>query len=98
MRKNKSQTKHRRNQATAGFVSIRIDEYLKIHATHNPKEDISALSIRLQAMLKRKESGETCSCGNQIWVVGAAQVGAMCFTCITGEANPSGDYEVVATK
>jgi len=33
-------------------------------------------------------------CGAPIWVLAASEVGLMCFTCITGEADPSSDYEI----
>jgi len=43
--------------------------------------------------LKRRHS--RCVCGNPIWAVGTAMVGSpVCFTCITGEADCSSDYEV----
>jgi hypothetical protein len=29
-----------------------------------------------------------------IWAIGSAVVGNACFTCITGEADPSSDYEI----
>ena len=37
---------------------------------------------------------EHCECGEPIWVIGSAVAGHACFTCITGEATPSGDYEI----
>ena len=48
----------------------------------------------LQAALKAYRQGIRCSCGEPIWVIGASQVGNMCFTCITGEAYPEDDYEL----
>ncbi len=34
-------------------------------------------------------------CGQPIWAAGSAITGTyMCFTCTTGEADGSGDYEI----
>lgn len=36
------------------------------------------------------------NCGSPIWVAGSALVGSyMCFTCLTGEADGSDDFEVL---
>lgn len=51
----------------------------------------------LQQSLKAKKNGATCIiCGAPIWAAGSALTGTnMCFTCTTGEADDSGDYEIV---
>jgi hypothetical protein len=46
-------------------------------------------------MRKAFKAGERCDCGEPIWVIGSAVAGHMCFTCITGSANDSEDYEIV---
>jgi len=38
--------------------------------------------------------GARCYCGAPIWAIGSAVVGNACFPCITGEADPSSDYEI----
>ena len=37
---------------------------------------------------------ERCACGARIWVIGSAEAGNGCFTCITGDAWPRADYEI----
>lgn len=76
------------------FAKITIDEYVKIHKETNPKEDTKYLKQSLLACLKDYKNGVKCECGHDIWVIGSAIVGNRCFTCITGESAPSGDYEI----
>jgi len=77
------------------FTPISIAKYVKLHAASNPGTDVVELSRQLQQILEAKAAGEVCQCGEQIWAIGSAQVGLGCFTCITGEAVPDNDYEVV---
>jgi len=49
---------------------------------------------RLRDALYAALSGTKCACGNPIWVIGAAEAGPSCFTCITGEAMPEEDFEI----
>ena len=56
------------------------------------------LSVRLHRALEAKLTGALCQCGEPIWALGSAEVGLMCFTCITGEAVPDKDYELVPEK
>ena len=81
-----------------GITSISLDDYVKLHLQSNPSVNAEDITGRLRSMLARKLKGETCSCGNPIWVIGSADVGAMCFTCITGEAHPDKDYEIQTIK
>lgn len=76
------------------FVPISIDEYLLRNKDANPDMDIADLRGRLQRALSAALRGERCSCGNPIWVVGSADAGLGCFTCITSEAAPSDDFEI----
>jgi hypothetical protein len=76
------------------FVPISIDGFLKSHIERNPTEDKEKLQLRLKGMIKAFENGEKCSCGNDIWVIGSAFVGKSCYSCITGETNPTDDYEI----
>jgi hypothetical protein len=78
------------------FCPISIEEYLKSHKKNNPDDDISALNKALAATVKSKKEGAVCcQCGQPIWAIGAAIVGWNgCFTCITGEADASEDYEI----
>ena len=87
-----------RRTSPGGFTPITTAEYVKLHAASNPGTDVVELSKRLQSILRAKLGGATCECGEPIWAIGSAQVGFMCFTCITGEAVPQSDYEVVFRK
>jgi hypothetical protein len=76
------------------FVPITLDDYVDLHLQSNPGSERSELTGRLEAALAAAQDGARCDCGNPIWVIGAAEVGYRCFTCITGEAMPTDDYEL----
>ena len=77
------------------FVPIQIQDYVKLHLKSNPGDKAEEVTAQLQSALNAYKAGRRCSqCGAPIWVLGASQVGLMCFTCITGEADPSSDYEI----
>jgi hypothetical protein len=78
------------------FNPISIDAYLQSHKKNNPGENIGDLRKALIATVKSKKEGAVChQCGQPIWAIGTAVVGWNgCFTCITGEADPSDDYEI----
>jgi len=77
-----------------GFVPISLVEYVRKHVASNHGVEPTELESRLRRVLAAKEAGERCHCGEEIWVLGSAEVGLMCFTCITGEATPDNDYEL----
>ena len=78
------------------FVPISIEEFadstMKNNKGYNRKELIRTLEETLQA----KKAGATCIiCVAPIWAAGSAITGTyMCFTCTTGEADNSEDYEI----
>ena len=77
-----------------GFVPIHLRDYVRLYLKSNPgagKDDITA---RLQSALEDYKAGKRCACGASIWVIGSADAGLMCFTCITGSADCSDDYEI----
>jgi hypothetical protein len=76
-----------------GFVPIGVREYAKLHAKANPDENAAELLARLRSCVSDALSGARCQCGAPICVIGSGFVDA-CFTCITGEAFPSEDYEI----
>ncbi len=76
------------------FVPIEIEDYVELHLKSNPDTDRAEITSRLQEALEAYQAGERCRCGNPIWVIGSAVSEYMCFTCITGEADPSKDYEI----
>jgi len=88
----------RRSAQREGLVPISIADYLVLHLKSNPKENRSALETALRASLAAALRGECCECGEPIWALGSAIVGRGCFTCITGDASPSGDYEITTTR
>lgn len=76
------------------FTPIGLEDYIQIHLQVNPQVDPNDLRRRLRRALADFRSGRKCRCGNPIWVVGSAEVGNSCFTCITGETPAGGDYEL----
>jgi hypothetical protein len=79
----------------AGFTPISFDTHVDLHMKSNPKDMAreEVVSV-LRSALTAHNNGAKCHCGNRIWVIGSAFVGSTCFTCITGEAYPDGDYEI----
>ena len=69
-----------------------VDMVMKNNKGYNRKELIDSLKAALDA----KKHGAKCMvCGQPIWAAGSAITGTyMCFTCTTGEADDSEDYEI----
>jgi hypothetical protein len=78
----------------SSFKPISFDGYAARHLKANKDEDEKEFRERLREAVDVKKSGRLCDCGNPIWAIGSAVAGYMCFTCITGEACPSGDFEI----
>lgn len=76
------------------FTKISVDKFIEQYKKNNPKEDLSKLRKDILYFRQLKTDGVECACGNQLWVIGSAIVGKGCFTCITGEADFSNDYEI----
>lgn len=76
------------------FAPIRLDDYVRRYQSHNAGTDPAELRRRLQTMLRAFREGARCACGEPIWVIGSAEAGLACFTCVTGEADPSEDFEL----
>jgi hypothetical protein len=76
------------------FVPIRLGDYVRRFLKSNRGETATEVTARLRAALEAYRAGKLCDCGEPIWVIGSAEVGHACFTCITGEAEPSSDYEI----
>lgn len=77
-----------------GFVPIAFDRYVDLHVQSNPGVDRAEFVRRLRQAVEARKGGARCACGAFIWAIGSAEVGAACFTCITGEAWPDSDYEI----
>ena len=76
------------------FVPIKLRDYVRVHLKANPGSDKREVTARFRAALTRYQAGERCYCGEPIWVIGSAELGNTCFTCATGETDPSEDYEI----
>lgn len=82
------------SKAMTGFVPIPFDRYVDLHVQNNPSVDRNEFASRLREAVNARKAGARCACGGLIWAIGSAEVGAACFTCITGEAWPDADYEI----
>ena len=78
----------------SGFTLISKDAYVDRFLTANPSERRDDVVARLDDAIAAYKDGKRCSCGEQIWIVGSAEAGYACFTCITGDAAPDSDYEI----
>ncbi len=77
-----------------GFHPITVEKFIQQTVARNPDETPAELRKSLRACIQRALAGARCDCGEPIWVIGSVFVGHGCFTCITGEADPSEDYEI----
>jgi len=78
----------------SGFTPISFERYVEKHLQANPGDGRKEITAGLKAALGAFKSGQRCECGNPIWVIGSAVVGNACFTCITGRADPTEDFEI----
>ncbi len=78
------------------FAPISIDDFIESYKENNPKENAAELRKALIHAVDAKKNGAVCHiCGQPIWAIGSATVDwDGCFTCITGEADESEDYEI----
>ncbi|WP_047154310.1 hypothetical protein [Aneurinibacillus tyrosinisolvens] len=78
------------------MIPTSIDKFVASYIKSNPKEKRQDIIIQLKAAVSAKQEGTLCSqCGQQIWAIGTAIAGwNACFTCLTGEADDSGDFEI----
>jgi hypothetical protein len=77
-----------------GFVPISIEDFIEIHLESNPLENSKVLRVKLESAIEAYRNGEKCSCGNDLWIVGAATSSFRCYQCITGKPHPAGEYEI----
>lgn len=77
-----------------GFVPIPFQAYVDLHVQSSPTVDKTEFARRLRQAVDARQSGARCACGAFIWAIGSAEVGAACFTWVTGEAWPDSDYEI----
>ncbi len=81
-----------------GFTPIRLENYVELHLRSNPDVERADLIRRLEYAVTAHKRGVRCQCGAPIWIIGSAEVGLSCFTCITGESAPDEDYEIDVTQ
>ncbi len=79
------------------MTPISITKFADMTVKHNKNVNRQELIASLKATLVAKKNGASCVlCGAPIWAAGSAITGTdMCFTCTTGEADDSEDYEIV---
>ena len=75
---------------------ISIEEYAGMVLENNKGYRKEDLVQALQQALEAKKHGAKCTiCGAPNWAAGSAITGTnLCFTCTTGEADDSEDYEI----
>jgi hypothetical protein len=78
------------------FIPISIDDFMEMLEENNPTEDVKGFRTALERAAKAKNSCAACDhCGSLIWAIGTALVGwNTCFSCLTGEADCTEDYEI----
>jgi len=77
-----------------GFTPIRLEDYVELHLRANPDAKRAEVIARLEEAIDAYQKDIRCQCGAKIWIIGSAEAGLACFTCITGEAVPDSDYEI----
>lgn len=78
------------------FTYISVEEFADAVVKNNKDANRKELIASLREALAAKRNGARCMiCGAPIWAAGSAVTGTnMCFTCTTGEADDSEDYEI----
>lgn len=78
------------------MIPISIEQFIRKTVKMNPGTDKEELKSSFLDAAERKKGGAVCiNCGQPIWAIGSALTGSnMCFSCITGEADDSEDYEL----
>lgn len=78
----------------AGFTPIRLQDYVELYLRANPGTNRGELIARLESAFDAYRKDIRCVCGAPIWIIGSAEAGLACFTCITQQAAPDSDYEI----
>lgn len=76
------------------WTPISVNRFVKLYLKRNPNENERVLRVRIEAALDDYKNGVKCKCGKDIWIVGSVSAPFACFTCITGNPHPRGDYEI----
>lgn len=78
------------------MVPISIEKLIEQMAKSNKGLNKKETKKSILEASERKMNGAKCiQCGQPIWAIGSGVTGTdMCFTCNTGEADDSEDYEL----
>ena len=78
------------------FTYISVEEFADGVVKNNKDTNRKELIASLRESLAAKKSGARCMiCGAPIWAAARDLTGPhICFTCTTGEADDSEDYEI----
>jgi hypothetical protein len=79
----------------AGFTPILLEDFVELHLRANPGTDRAELIARLEYAIDAYRKDIRCQCGAPIWIIGSAEAGLACFTCITQQAAPDRDHEII---
>lgn len=66
-----------------GFTPIRLEDYVELHLRANPDAKRAEVIARLEDAIDAYQKDIRCQCGAWIWIIGSAEAGLACFTCIT---------------
>ena len=72
-----------------------MEDFVELHLRANPGTDRAELIARLEYAIDAYRKDIRCQCGAPIWIIGSAEAGLACFTCITQQAAPDRDYEII---
>jgi hypothetical protein len=78
----------------SGFTPIKLQVYVELHLHADPDTNRAEIQRQLESAIEAYRAGARCQCGAPIWIIGSAQAGLACFTCITGQPSPDYDYEI----
>lgn len=73
---------------------ITLKAFLKRHLRANPGMNRAQAKSRLEYAISAHRKGVRCACGAPLWIVGSSEAGLACFSCIAGEIDSDGDYEI----
>jgi hypothetical protein len=72
------------------FAPLALDEAIKKHIELNGGDEANVRAEMEKNIRMKKNGAKCCVCHQPIWALGGCD---MCFSCTTGEADASEDYE-----
>ncbi|UCZ52675.1 hypothetical protein LGQ02_17980 [Bacillus shivajii] len=78
------------------MVPISIEKFIQGMEKGHSEKELKEMKESILAAAQRKKNGQSCiQCGKPIWAIGSGITDMnFCFTCTTGEADDSEDYEL----